>query len=376
MAAYYLVYYLMFRMLPAAFVGIYSYFYIRRILGFYRPGMKKTNAKVLSVITALGLAALAGNFWSTRTMLVLHVTFVSILTDAVAAIFRRLLKKRKEGNRLLQTAKALYRCGILPVVITAGMLGYGFFNMGHVVRTEYWMETEKGLEESYRLVLITDTHYGTIQDTELLKEKAAEISLEKPDVVILCGDIVEENTSREHMEEAFQVLGSIESRYGVYYVYGNHDRQPYTDKPTYGDSELADAARKNGIVILEDKAVELGEDLLLAGRADAAWGNLNGRASVEELLKGTDRERFIIVADHQPVEAEENATAGVDLLVSGHTHAGQIWPIGVCSELFGTLNYGEYQEGDCRIIVSSGFTGWGYPFRTEEHCEYVVITLK
>lgn len=248
--------------------------------------------------------------------------------------------------------------------------------MGHAVRTEYSVETGKELGEAYKLVLITDTHYGTIQSKDVLKEKVEEISREEPDLVVLAGDIVEEDTSKEDMEEVFQVLGSIESRYGVYYVYGNHDRQPYTDKPTYADSELAESVRKNGITILEDQAVELGEDLLLAGRADAAWGNISGRASPEELLKDADRDRFVIMADHQPVEAEENAAAGVDLLISGHTHAGQMWPIGVFSELFGTLNYGEYQEGDCRVIVSSGFTGWGYPFRTEEHCEYVVVELK
>lgn len=247
--------------------------------------------------------------------------------------------------------------------------------MGRIVRTEYRVGTEKELDEAYRLVLITDTHYGTIQDKELLREKADEISGEEPDLVVLAGDIVEEGTSKEDMEEVFQVLGGIRSRYGVYYVYGNHDRQPYTERPAYADGELAGAIRKNGITILEDGAVELGDDLLLAGRADAAWGNVSGRAAPEEILKGADKERFVIMADHQPVETAENAAAGVDLLLSGHTHAGQMWPIGVFSELFGTLNYGEYQEGDCRVIVSSGFTGWGYPFRTEEHCEYVVVEL-
>ena len=61
--------------------------------------------------------------------------------------------------------------------------------------------------------------------------------------------------------------------------------------------------------------------------------------------------------------------------LSGHTHAGQLWPVGVLSELTGVLNYGEYQEENCKVIVSSGFTGWGYPIRTEEHCEYVLINV-
>lgn len=71
----------------------------------------------------------------------------------------------------------------------------------------------------------------------------------------------------------------------------------------------------------------------------------------------------------------ENNAQGVDLELSGHTHAGQLWPVGVLSELTGVLNYGEYQEENCKVIVSSGFTGWGYPIRTEEHCEYVLINV-
>lgn len=385
------VYYLMFRVLPAVIAGICSYFYVRRVLVFWRPDVERRRARLLSGALALVFALLCSNFWSVRTMVILHLLAVAFLVELAAALLRLIFRRRGNGkgkgdegedrgrcgeeNRLLRAVGILYRCGLLPVLITAVMLGYGAFNMGRIVRTEYRVGTEKELDEAYRLVLITDTHYGTIQDKELLREKAEEISGEEPDLVVLAGDIVEENTSKEDMEEVFQVLGGIRSRYGVYYVYGNHDRQPYTERPTYADSELAGAIRKNGITILEDGAVELGDDLLLAGRADAAWGNVSGRAAPEGILEGADKERFVIMADHQPVETAENAAAGVDLLLSGHTHAGQMWPIGVFSELFGTLNYGEYQEGDCRIIVSSGFTGWGYPFRTEEHCEYVVVEL-
>lgn len=122
--------------------------------------------------------------------------------------------------------------------------------------------------------------------------------------------------------------------------------------------------------------MEIGNDLILSGRADAAWGNTSGRLSTQELLQGADRDKFLIVVDHQPVGAEENDAQGVDLELSGHTHAGQIWPVGVFTEWTGGLNYGEYYVGGCEVIVSSGFTGWGYPIRTQGHCEYVLITIE
>lgn len=71
------------------------------------------------------------------------------------------------------------------------------------------------------------------------------------------------------------------------------------------------------------------------------------------------------------------AWGSIDLSLSGHTHAGQIWPTGQLGELIGVneLNYGYRQDGDYQVIVSSGIGGWGYPIRTGGHSEYVVITL-
>ena len=71
------------------------------------------------------------------------------------------------------------------------------------------------------------------------------------------------------------------------------------------------------------------------------------------------------------------AWGSTDLSLSGHTHAGQIWPTGQLGELIGVneLNYGYRQDGDYQVIVSSGIGGWGYSIRTGGHSEYVVITL-
>lgn len=356
------------------FVGVYVYYYIRRTMEFYSMDVRKIPFKISAVVLAVFIALACRNMWSVRTVIILHLLAFALLFDVIA-LFTKVICHNRQPGKLYRFGRRLYGCGLLPIAAAALLLIYGFFNMNHVLKTEYLLETEKNLG-NYKVVLITDTHYGTIQDTEVLKNKIEEINMQNPDIVVLGGDIVEEGTSKEQMQEVFQVLGGITNHYGIYYVYGNHDRQPYTQNRSFTNEELEHAITENGIVILEDDYVEIRDDLVIAGRGDAAWGNVSGRASTEEILDGIDREKYIILADHQPVEAEENSEQGVDLEISGHTHAGQVWPVGVLSELAGILNYGEYQEGACKVIVSSGFTGWGYPIRTEEHCEYVVINIE
>lgn len=334
----------------------------------------RTQFRILAAALAALLALGCTSIWSFRTVVILHLAAFAVLLDVIAIFVKRIFRERKT-DRAYEVCKRIYGCGLLPVVITGILLTYGYMNMQSVVQTEYKLETKKKTG-NYKLLLLSDTHYGTIQDTEILKDKVKEMNEQSPDIVVLCGDIVEEGTSKERMEEVFQVLGGIEARYGIYYVYGNHDRQPYTNDRSYTDAELEDTVTENQIKILEDTYVEINHDLILAGRGDAAWGNMSGRAAVKELLKDADRERYIIVADHQPIETEENSAEGADLLVSGHTHAGQIWPVGILSELIGILNYGEYDGDGCKVIVSSGFTGWGYPVRTEKHCEYVIIHIE
>ena len=193
---------------------------------------------------------------------------------------------------------------------------------------------------------------------------------------MLGGDIVEEGTSRERMQEVFRILGGITNNYGIYYVYGNHDRQPYTQNRSFTDEELEHAITENGIVILEDEYVEIRDELVIAGRGDAAWGNVSKRASTEEVLDRIDREKYIILADHQPVEAEEKRQTGCGsgdfrTYARGTSLAGRRFVrTGRSTELR------RISERDCKVIVSSGFTGWGYPIRTEAHCEYVVINIE
>ncbi len=381
---------IVFIMLTAAvFVACYTFFCARRLLKFYGADVRKKGILAINILITIVVAVLCMNLFSNIGVVMLHAVATFAILDVIAFFVRLFFKKSRKvrepsfnseasGIVLLRKVPAffygLYRCGLIPILVALLVFAYGTANMNNIRQTTYEIKTDK-LEKNYRVVLLTDIHYNTVQPSDVLKDKLLEINAQKPDIVILGGDIVEEGTSKQEMQEAFRLLGSIDSRYGVYFVYGNHDQQPYTNSRTFTDEELVQAIEESGIRILEDEYIEIGTDLILAGRGNAAWGATRKRPSTEEVLQGADRSKYIILVDHQPIGAEENAAWGVDLELSGHTHAGQIWPVGLFSELAGVLNYGEYEQEGCKVIVSSGVAGWRYSMRTGEHCEYVVIDI-
>lgn len=316
------------------------------------------NRRKLLHLPALLLSVASLSLFSSYGILLLHFWVLSMITELVLKL------TKKAGIHIAETKLWV----LAPTVITCAFAIWGFYNMAHPVQTNYTLETSKPIRpEGWRIALITDTHYDTIQDPIHLQNAIGQINAQHPDLVILGGDIVEEGTSKERMVEAFQVLSQLDAP--TYYIYGNHDQQNYSGTPAYTHRELEEAIADAGITILEDSEATVKSDLLIYGRVDPSMGY---RDSMPNL---SDPNRYVIIADHQPNHWKENAAAGGDLQLSGHTHAGQIWPIGYFLELAGGLSYGCYDRDGITSIVSSGFAGWGFTLRTSQRCEYVVVDV-
>lgn len=355
------------------FVIIYICF---KIYGAVRYLGRNLPGKIRILITAAACVSYTASVliigFGVYFIILMHLASFLLLFDIVFFIIRKI----RRGRNLPRFWEAAYRSGLIAALCTALMLGYGYFNMYHIVRTEYTVFTEKNIrEDGYTIVFISDLHYGISLDRGQLEDVCASISGESPDIVVLCGDIVDERTTLSQMREAFDVLGKTASRYGVYYVYGNHDKR--FGAAEYTEYQLTDAVSKSGIQILDDSVREINEELTLIGRADRGYGE-NARKSVASLVDGLNPESEWIVLDHQPADYNEVENNGGDLILSGHTHAGQLWPAGIFAELLrlDEMNYGYKKQGNLNAIVSSGIAGWGYPLRTSKYSEYVVVYLK
>lgn len=369
----YFVYYL----LPAIFmipIGVYFYFYLKRMAGWLHLDTGKRMTKLIIAVLSTLIFLLASNIWGIWAVIVLHLTAFMLFMQLINFIVKKTLTVEPTKSRWSK----VYQCGLIPIICTAIVMGYGYWNMGHVVETKYTIHTEKEIrEEGYQIAMVSDLHYGTTMGKEKLKLISRQIGETNPDIVILCGDIVDEATTYAQLQEAAEILGSIPSTYGNFYVYGNHDKALYAQQPNFTVAQLQESLEKSDITILREEVHQLTEDFTLIGRDDRA-NPINGfRQTSESLQNGVDKTDFLLLLDHQPSDLEANKLAGYDLQLSGHTHGGQIWPMGMFNGRlgFGEMNYGYRSLDDFQIIVSSGIAGWGYPIRTGSISEFLTIHI-
>lgn len=360
----------------AIVAAFYYYILIKRVLSLIFPDWHmKLPWKILFIVVSICLGGLSGNLFSTTGVILVHIMAAALLMELINLI----VKWRKKGESPRRW-NFVFKSLLIPLLVTALIFAYGYYNIRDVHETFYTVTTNKKLDvsgekEKCRVLLITDSHYGTIFEGEKLKELKSRMDAVNPDLVVLAGDIVDESTTKEQMKEIFSAFGNISSTYGVYYVYGNHDRQRYSGEPYFSEEELETTILESGIRVLKDEYVRVTEGITLAGREDAS--GTQERKSVKEILVGVDPADYLIMADHQPVEYAENEAEQVDLILSGHTHAGQLFPSGYVMKWFHTcdLYYGHEKNGRMDAVVSSGLAGWGYPIRTQNHSEFTVVDI-
>ena len=332
--------------------------------------MKKLSGgkKFLSWFLAAVPLLMIGCFWFINMfaliVVLIHLALFWLIADLIGLAVRRVRKKESR----------LYIPGAAAILFTAVYLGFGWYLAHHVFRTDYSFTTEKSLgQDSLRVVEIADLHLGITLDGDQFAEEMKRVEEESPDIVIIAGDFVDDDSQKADMIKACAAL-DIKTTYGVYFVYGNHDKGYYSYRDF--DSEQLDAELvKNNVTILRDETVLVNDSFYITGRRDKSEGEREDMAS---LSRGLDPSKYHIVIDHQPNSYSEEAESGADLVLSGHTHGGHIWPAGQIGLLIGANDriYGTEVREDTTFVVTSGISGCAIPFKTGTKSEYVVIDIK
>ena len=228
--------------------------------------------------------------------------------------------------------------------------------------------------EPLRIAMLADSHLGVTLSGQDFAAQLKRIEAAKPDVLFICGDFVDDDSVKSDLLTACQALGAMQLKYGVYYVYGNHDNGYYNHRD-FSPDDLRNALTENHVQILEDETVTFDDRFAVIGRKDFY---ADARLPAETLAQPLDDSLYQIVLDHQPTDYDAEAAAGFDLVLCGHTHGGHLFPAGLIGLLISDNDaiYGLERRGNTSFIVTSGISGWAIPFKTGATSEYCIIDVK
>jgi uncharacterized protein len=263
--------------------------------------------------------------------------------------------------------KGIYWMGTGVLTIFTFILIIGSFNAWNPVARQYDITLSQSTDQpNLKIMMASDLHLGPIVGESHLQKLVGIAEKVKPDIILLAGDIIDDHIEPYQEENMGEILSHLQAPFGVYAISGNHD--------VYGNDlpKLVQEMDKVGIQFLLDEAVLINDQYYLVGRKDLAEGN---RETTASLLKDLDKTKPIIMLDHQPRELKEAEKAGVDILLSGHTHKGQLAPANLVTEILFENDGGYLKKQNLHSFVSSGFGTWGPPLRIGSRSEVMVINI-
>lgn len=295
-----------------------------------------------------------------------YLLLFCILSDIAHLIFKLC--------RVKFIAHSLYRAiataSVIALAITTSV--YGFCNARCIKQTEYSVSMQYGEKLSgTKIVMISDLHLGSLGSESRLSDIVNTINAREPDLICISGDFFDTDfESIKDVEGAKATLKKLSATYGVYACLGNHDAGRTLDKMK---SFLEDV----NITLLDEDYRIIDGRFALVGRADASpiGGGDQKRGELGDFFIPPEN-MPVIVMDHNPARLAQYSGEQY-LILSGHTHRGQMFPAGIVTSLMYEVDYGYYQrsEDEPHIIVSSGVGYWGMPMRVGTDSEIVSITV-
>ena len=287
----------------------------------------------------------------------LYLFLLLLLTDVILIVNRITSAVSRDRMR-----KVIFSYRYFAVIITFSLIivAGGVINFNTIRITPYSIILDDNhIRGKLRIAFVSDFHLEEDVPSGFVRQFVSRIEDINPDVLLYGGDIVEGRG--ENLSGFESILHGIKTKYGVYGVLGNHDRIR-----DYHDNFFT----RSGIVLLRDSIVVIDSSFVVAGRNDSR----NSRLEAANLLNNVP-DLPIIMVDHRPTDYDRISNTSTDLVLSGHTHKGQLFPINLYLKSIYEVSHGYLRKNSTHFIVSSGIRLWGPRVRTTGKSEIVVVDL-
>jgi hypothetical protein len=305
-----------------------------------------------------------GGFW---LAFMLYAILLLLIADITLPIVRATGLISAENREITR-----FYSYIATIAVTLLILAAGFLNAVSPVTKRYTLNisTEASGVESVRIAAVSDVHLGSIVRRRSLRKLSEMIAKAEPDILLFLGDLVDGEINPVLRDDLLSSLIIPETVKEVFAITGNHEF-------IGGYNKTIEYIENSGIDILKDEVVESISGVQFVGRIDRDSFRYTGRKrmDMEELIAKTDPTKPVIILDHQPRGSRQELNGKFDLMLSGHTHNGQMWPFSYLVKSIYRDSHGYSTDGNHHFIVSSGFGTWGPRIRIGSRSELIVIDL-
>lgn len=365
-------------------IGLNYYLYRQTNPIFHIAGKYETTIRVLFWLIALSypigrfleraipsgaseMVAKIGSIWLAA---MLYLTLMFLIFNIVKLIYGWTgfpsFMSAKDGVVFLR------RVTIGIYATTAVIVLAGYVNALYPKVSRVSIATDKSLNGNsmLKIAAASDIHLGTIISNGRLERFVQMMNEQKPDIILLAGDIFDEDLGPVIQNNMGDQLKQLSAPLGVYAITGNHEY--------IGGAEAAiKYLEDHGIAVIRDSVVTPQGLLNVVGRDDRQAKMMSGkmRKPLEQLVEDIDNKLFTVMLDHQPYHLNQAVENGIDLQISGHTHHGQLFPLNLITKAMFEVSRGYKQIESSHFYVSTGFGTWGPPVRVGNRPEIVVIEV-
>lgn len=278
--------------------------------------------------------------------------------------------------------------GIIILLGTLLLFVYGSLHAARIKKKQYTVVVNKTCEQpSLHIALLADLHLGGSVGIPHAQQIKQIIDKMHPDLIVFAGDIFDNDFDAiAHPARIASIFQTLTSTYGSFACWGNHDIDErilagFTfssgDLAVTSDPRMEQFLEDANIRLLKDETLLIDHSFYLIGRLDRSCPEKNKtvRQTAAELIRPLNTSRPVIVIDHQPSDLDALAASGADLVLSGHTHNGQLFPGNVTTKIFWRNSYGRLQIHNTTSIVTSGAGVWGPAMRIGTDSEVVEINV-